>query len=76
MPPRFLERSGERLRSGIAVDVDQGNNVMYLPLDEIMRNTAPAVRQQTGRRDFSTDSPAVESNYDPRNAPRRPRDGG
>ncbi len=31
--------------SKVLVDVDQGNNVMYLPLDQIIKSTAPALQR-------------------------------
>lgn len=31
--------------SKVLLDVEQGNNVMYLPLDQLMRNTAPALQR-------------------------------
>ncbi len=48
--------------SKVLVNVEGGNNVMYLPLDELMRSTAPALRRTatgaddgTGARTIATD---------------------
>ncbi len=59
----------------VIVDVKDGNNVMYLPLDEIMRNTVPAT-QRANRQEYLSDPERPSESYDPRNAPRRGRDGG
>ncbi|NND45248.1 MAG: FtsH protease activity modulator HflK [Xanthomonadales bacterium] len=62
--------------SKVMVDVQQGNNVMYLPLDELMRQTAPAMRRTDSSQDYTNDSAATTPAYDSRQAVRRPRDGG
>ncbi len=61
--------------SKVIVDVKDGNNVMYLPLDEIIRNTVPAT-QRANRQEYLTDPSSPNDSYDPRSAPRRGRDGG
>ena len=40
--------------SKVLVDVDGGNNVMYLPLDQLMKNRASSGDASSGRRDGST----------------------
>lgn len=60
--------------SKVIVDVKEGNNVMYLPLDEIIRNTVPAA-QRSNNQDYLSE-PANSTEYDPRQTPRRGRDGG
>lgn len=44
--------------SKVLLDVEQGNNVLYLPLDQLMRNTAPALQrsQDSARRNDSYSS--------------------
>ena len=46
--------------SKVLLDVEQGNNVMYLPLDQLMRNTAPALQRSSQKSalqgtDYSTE---------------------
>ena len=42
--------------SKVLLDVEQGNNVMYLPLDQLMKNTVPALqRSQESARQNSTE---------------------
>ncbi len=55
----------------VLMDVNQGNNVMYLPLDEIVRNTAPLTsRQQAASSSTTQLSPNTVL---PDNASRQPR---
>ncbi|MDJ0657364.1 MAG: FtsH protease activity modulator HflK [Xanthomonadales bacterium] len=59
--------------SKVLVDIEEGNNVMYLPLDELMRSTAPALqRSQQGNPSEMTVTP---QELDVVRSPRRGRDG-
>ncbi len=60
--------------SKVIVDVKEGNNVMYLPLDQIIRNTTPAL-QRSNNSDFRSESSSSNDTFDPRQTPRRGRDG-
>lgn len=48
--------------SKVLVDMDQGNNVMYLPLDQIAKSSIPAMQRSQSQSSSDSNSPQYQTN--------------